>query len=303
MEKKHTAQPPHDFQHITVLKKEAVEQLNVQPRGIYLDATFGGGGHTRAILESNPTCKVVAFDWDKEAFEYNAQALKEAYGDRFIPIWGNFAHCYRLLRKHKIHHIDGVLADFGTSQHQIHTEDGFSFAKDSPLDMRMSKGHQYFTAEYVINKFSQKDLTKIFSQYGEEPASRKIATAIVHDRDIKPFQTTKQLADLICRLTSKGPRRKTHPATRVFQALRIFVNKELENIEKFLRDIFPFIKSGGTLACISFHSLEDRIVKEFLRDKKESLSAFTRKPLLPSDEEVASNPSSRSAKLRSGTKK
>jgi 16S rRNA (cytosine1402-N4)-methyltransferase len=292
----------HNTYHLTVLKQESIDALQIKDNGIYVDATFGGGGHTRAILEANPTCKVIAFDWDKEALEHNGHTMMEEFGDRLIVEYGNFAHCYKLLKKNKIKKVDGVLADFGTSQHQIVNEDGFSFSKDTPLDMRMSKGHHYFDAYYVVNKFTQKQIADIIFQYGQDLASRKIAAAIVKEREKAPLATTKQLAKCIERAVTFKGHQKTHPATRTFQALRIFVNKELENIELFLKNITPFIKKGGHLGCISFHSLEDGLVKDFFRDNEEKYKAVTRKPITASEEECAANRSSRSAKLRVGEK-
>lgn len=289
--------------HTTVLLHEAVEALNPQAGCVYLDATFGGGGHTRQILKTQPDCRVVAFDWDEEAVRRNAPALKEEFGDRLTVIWGNFAHCYRLLRKHKINKLDGVLADFGTSLFQIHHEDGFSFHHDTPLDMRMSKAHHYFSARHVVNKFEPNQLAKILFAYGEEGYARKIVAAIERERLINPITTTKQLATIVERAVPQKGYRRTHAATKTFQALRIFVNKELENIELFLRNCTPFLKQGSRFACISFHSLEDRIVKSFFRDNPDKLTPITRKPIIPSEDEVARNRASRSAKLRVAEKK
>lgn len=291
------------YHHISVLLREAVDALRVQDHKVYLDATFGGGGHTTAILESNPTCRVVAFDVDKEAIRLNAPRIKEQFGDRFTVVWGNFAHCYKLLRQEKIHALDGVLADFGTSQHQIKTQDGFSFSHDTPLDMRMSKSHNYFSAEYIVNRFSPKDLANIFFTYGEERFGRKIADAICTQRSIAAITTTRQLANLIEKVIMPKPGQRIHVATKTFQALRIFVNKELDNIELFLKNILPFLRPKGVLACISFHSLEDRIVKSFFRDHPDTLETITRKPITPADDEIALNPASRSGKLRVAVKR
>ncbi len=291
-----------DVYHVTVLLEEAVEQLAIKPHGVYLDATFGGGGHTRKILSTNPTCKVIALDWDKEAIERNAPALQEEFGDRFIIEWGNFTNCYKLLKKHKITELDGALADFGTSLFQIRNEDGFSFNNDTPLDMRMSKGHHYFNAAYIVNRFEQREIADIIFKYGEDTQARKIAAAICTAREMNPIQTTKQLADLIKKTLPMTGYQRIHPATKTFQALRIFVNKELENIELYLQNVTPLIKKGGRIACISFHSLEDRIVKDFFRNNPTSLTNLTKKPITPSEEEMAANRASRSAKLRAAEK-
>jgi len=294
--------PEPETYHVTVLLDEAVEHLAVKPNGVYLDATFGGGGHTRKILSSNDSCRVIALDWDKEAIDRNAPALKEEFGDRFIIEWGNFTNCYKLLKKHKITALDGALADFGTSLFQIKHEDGFSFSNDTPLDMRMSKGHHYFNAAYVVNKFTQHQLADIIFKYGEDSKARKIAAAICATRELTPFTTTKQLADLIQKMVPSPGYQRIHPATKTFQALRIFVNKELDNIELYLQNVTPLLKNGGRLVCISFHSLEDRLVKEFLRENNTLFNSITRKPLVPTDEEMQRNRASRSAKLRAAEK-
>lgn len=293
--------------HKPVLLKEVIENLNIKPNKTYLDVTFGGGGHTRAILNANPKCKVVAMDWDKKTIDQNAPALKEEFGDRFNILWGNFAHIKRILEKEKIEKLGGILADFGTSQHQIQQTPGISFYKDTPLDMRISKSHHYFKASDIVNRFREKELANIFFELGEEKQSRKIAKAIVEHRKKEKIETSRQLAEIIEAIIPKykSPRRKffIHPATKVFQALRIFVNKELENIEIFLKDAVSFLNPGGRIACISFHSLEDRIVKNFFRDNKQELEILTKKPIIATQEEVAANPSSRSAKLRVAEKK
>jgi len=294
--------------HKPVLVKEVLEYIDPQPNGLYIDVTFGGGGHTRAILEAEPTCKVVACDWDKIALETNAEKLADEFGDRVQFIWGNFAHLYKLLKKEKITNIDGILADFGTSQDQIFNREGFSFAIDSPLDMRMSPAHQRLTAADIVNRFSEQKLAQMFFDLGEERFSRQIARAIVQDRVQARFKTTKQLATLIERVVPahKG-RRKVHPATRVFQALRIHVNHELENIQAFLMGSLRLLKPGGRLVCISFHSLEDRLVKRFFQEHssmpgREGFELLMKKVVVAGDEEVEENPSSRYARLRAAKK-
>ena len=285
--------------HKSVLVKEVLEYLNLQPHGIYVDATFGGGGHTRAILEAEKTATVIGIDWDQISLDQYGAELQEKYGDRFIPIWGNFAHIYKLLKKLKISQVDGLLADFGTSQMQLHEREGFSFYKDTPLDMRMSHAHFKVTAKDVVNQASVGQLISIFKEYGEERHAARIARAIEEKRAREKITSTRQLALLIEKAVSwqKGG---IHPATRVFQALRIYVNKELENIKAYLASSTEFLKSGGRLVCISFHSLEDRIVKQFFKDQENLgiLRIITKKPVIPTDEEMKENPSSRSAKLR-----
>ena len=290
--------PKESTYHISVLTKEVVEYLSPKPGKLYVDATFGGGGHSAAILEKEPNCTVLAIDWDQEAIEKNAEPLKEKYGDRFKIAWGNFAHLDRILKKEKIKKIDGLLADFGTSQHQIQNEKGFSFQINTPLDMRMSTSHGRITAATVLNSFSEKEIADIFYLYGEERKSRKIAHVICEQRKKTPLKTTKQLAELMEHLFPQKGYRRIHPATKIFQALRIYVNKELENIEALLPVALEILSPEGRLLFISFHSLEDRIIKLFFRNNKESLNILTKKPISASDEEISINSSSRSAKLR-----
>jgi len=291
-----------DIIHKSVLVDEVLHYINLEPNKVYLDVTFGSGGHTKAILDKEPKCKVIALDWDRISIEKYAPPLQEKYGNRLKVLWGNFALIYRILKKENIKSVDGILADFGTSKYQILEREGFSFQKDTPLDMRMSKAHHYFSATHVVNKYSAKHLMKIFSEFGEERYSKKIANVIVERRALKKITTTKQLADLISSVVPapKTPRKKKriHPATRVFQALRIYVNKELENIKNFLFSATELLNVGGRFICISFHSLEDRCVKEFFKSKVDTLKIITKKPIIPQPSEVAENPSSRSAKLR-----
>ncbi|HBS48191.1 TPA: 16S rRNA (cytosine(1402)-N(4))-methyltransferase [Candidatus Dependentiae bacterium] len=285
--------------HTPVLVKEVLENLNIKPNGIYVDATFGCGGHTKAILEAEKTCRVIALDWDLSTIEQNGPIFKEIYGDRIQMIWGNFSHLYRLLKKEKIKSVDGILADFGTSQLQINQTDGLSFQKDSPLDMRMSKAHNYYNAKFVVNRYSERDLIKILFEFGEEIHAKKIARTIVKERQNQEIDTTLQLASLIEKVVPINSKNyRIHPATKTFQALRIYVNKELENIELFLPATLHFLNNEGRLACISFHSLEDRIVKNFIKENSAKLLNLTPKPITASDEEIEQNRSSRSAKLR-----
>ncbi|MFH0898607.1 MAG: 16S rRNA (cytosine(1402)-N(4))-methyltransferase RsmH [bacterium] len=284
--------------HKSVLIKEVVQYLAPQPGKVYVDATFGGGGHTQAILDSEPLCKVIALDWDMQAIEQNAAPLCEKYGDRLRVIWGNFALIHRILKKEKIESIDGILADFGTSQFQIFEKSGFSFRKDSPLDMRMSKAHYKTTAADILNTYSEQKLAHILFEYGEERLSKRIARAIVEMRKKRPFKTTQQLADLVEEIvgTPKGRKKFIHPATKTFQALRIEVNHELDNIKGFLASALKLVNPEGRIVCISFHSLEDRIVKTVFRES--NVEILTPKPVTASLEEIELNPSARSAKLR-----
>jgi 16S rRNA (cytosine1402-N4)-methyltransferase len=298
--------PPNPL-HKSVLVNEVLQCLNPQPGKVYVDATFGCAGHSIAILEKEPTCKVIGIDWDQKSIEQNEAILKEKYGDRLNIIWGNFAHLYKLLKNENIKNVAGILADFGTSQLQIFQREGLSFMMDTPLDMRMSKSHYSITAAHILNTYSEKQIAKILYEYGEERQANKIARAVVEKRKTTPFRTTNQLTELvesiIPRYTEKG-RKPIHPATKTFQALRIAVNNELENIHSFLHATIPVLSPGGRIVCISFHSLEDRLVKNFFKEK-EALMQFknlTPKPITASDEELAQNPSSRSAKLRAAEK-
>lgn len=284
---------------------EVLSYLAPKPGKTYIDVTFGGGGHTKAILDAEPTCKVIAFDWDKNAIQLNSPSLLEQYGDRFKIIWGNFSQLYNLLKKEHISQVDGILADFGTSQFQIHNSAGFSFRNNTPLDMRMSPAHQLTTAATILNQYPESKLVLIFQEYGQEPMSKRIAKAIIEKRKEKRFRTTGDLVELIESLINPvafKAKRGIHPATKVFQALRIEVNSELENIHSFLIAAMRALTPGGRLVCISFHSLEDRKVKNFLKDNQHILETLTNKPVVGTDEEIALNASARSAKLRAAVK-
>lgn len=286
--------------HKSVLVHEVLSYLEPKPQEIYVDVTFGSGGHTRAILEAESRCTVIGMDWDKKSLDQYSPPLSEQFGDRFIPLWGNFAHILKLLRKLKVSQVHGVVADFGTSHMQLAARAGFSFYRDTPLDMRMSPAHYKTTAADVINMSSEEKLSRIFYELGEERFAKKVAHAIVVERARKEFKTTKQLAELMVRLIPYRPGVVIHPATKIFQALRIYVNHELENIHAFLAGTLPVLADGGRLICISFHSLEDRLVKQFFRDQEymHMLKIITKQPIVPSKEEVSHNPSARSAKLR-----
>jgi 16S rRNA (cytosine1402-N4)-methyltransferase len=286
--------------HKSVLVDEVLTYLDLQPHKVYLDVTFGGGGHTRAILEREPSCKVIAMDWDASAIDTFGSPLQEEFGDRITFVWSNFGDAYRKLKKLGITTVDGVLADFGTSQVQIFEKEGFSFSVDTPLDMRMSAAHYKVTAALVINKASEEKLREIFFQLGEERNAKRIAQAILEERKKRRIKTTLQLAQLIERVVPRTKHTKTHPATKVFQALRMYVNHELDNLHSFLTTIERVIRPGGHLVCISFHSLEDRMVKDAFRQGEIDgvWKQLTKKVVVASDEELAQNPSSRSAKLR-----
>ena len=291
-----------DVQHKPVLLEEVLHYLAPQPGKVYVDVTLGGGSHTRAILMSEPGCKIIGMDWDETVIKTTGEALKKEFPGRFTTIWGNFSRINGALNKAGIHKVDGILADFGTSQIQIASTPGLSIFQDKFLDMRMSASFFKVTAQEVLKKFNEKDLAKIFFDYGQERYGNRIAREIVETRQKTPLRTTKQLAELIERVVPFVKNSKIHPATRVFQALRIFVNKELENIQAFLANSVKVLAPEGRFVCISFHSLEDRIVKQFFRDFSNNsltkIEILTKKVCTATEEELAVNRSARSAKLR-----
>ncbi len=289
--------------HKPVLVEEVVHYMAPKPSGTYIDATFGGGGHTRALLTQQPACKVIGVDWDKTAIEQNAPPIEQEFGQRFKAIWGSFSQLGLLLKRHQIGQVDGILADFGTSTYQIFQKPGFSFAHDTALDMRMSPAHQRYTAYHLVNKASEEELAYIIHEYGEEPQSRRLARALIEARRIRPIKTTGQLADIIASVIGRNPRSRIHPATRVFQAFRIAVNHELDNIRALLSQSLTVLAPQGRLVCISFHSLEDRLVKNFLRDHRHDFNLLTAKAVKATPEEIRYNPSARSARLRAGERK
>ncbi len=271
--------------HTSVLYHEALDWLAVRPGGVYVDATLGGAGHTRGILERGG--RVIAFDQDPEAIA-RAQALDLP---NLTLVQANFRDLVPELEKRSLTPVDGILADLGVSS--FHLDDarrGFSYQQEGPLDMRMGEGA--LTAAEVVNTYPEEDIADILYRYGEEPRSRRIARFIVENR---PITTTTQLAEVIRRAT--GYRQAGHPARKTFQALRIYVNDELGTLEQLLRGAEPVLKPGGRLVIISFHSLEDRLVKHFLRDST-LLKPLTKKPITPSESEQRANPRARSAKMR-----
>lgn len=278
--------------HTPVLLREVVDLLRPRSRGIYVDATLGGGGHAVEILRaSSPDGRLIGLDRDDEALAENREKLKE-WGARVQLVRANFAELEEALMNVGVTTVDGVMFDLGVSSRQFDEPTrGFSFQREGPLDMRMDRSTGQ-SAREVIATASESELANIFFLYGEERRSRSIAKRIVAARQRAPIETTTQLADLI------GPRRgKIHPATRVFQALRIYVNDELENLKRGLVAGVQALQSGGRLAVISFHSLEDRIVKWHFRESP-TLRIITRKPVTATEQELEQNPRSRSAKLR-----
>lgn len=292
------------FGHLTVMGAEALEALAIKEDGVYVDATLGGGGHSRLILQRlGPKGRLLAVDQDPEPRAWAAEGWGRGE-KRLTVLAGNFEDLPRLLAEEGIEKVDGVLADLGLSSRQLAArERGFSWVQDERLDMRLNP-HNSLSAWDVINRFSEKELADLIWRYGEERASRKLAGAIVRHR---PIDTTDQLAALAAKVLYRpGPPPRIHPATRTFMALRIAVNRELEVLENFLAEAPEFLKTGGRLAAISFHSLEDRLVKEAFRKRDDygrcPWKALTKKPLTAAEEEVARNPRSRSAKLRAAEK-
>ncbi|PSM46543.1 16S rRNA (cytosine(1402)-N(4))-methyltransferase [Chroococcidiopsis sp. CCALA 051] len=285
---------PATFSHVPVLSRELIAGLAVRAEGHYLDATVGGGGHSRLILQAAPDVKLTALDRDAAAIAAAQTQLAE-FGDRVQFLRSNFA-TYTPQNAT----FDGIIADLGVSSYQFDTAArGFSFRHEAPLDMRMDD-RQSLTAAEAINTWDEKKLADIFFHYGEERFSRRIARRIVEKR---PFHTTTELAAAIASAVPGAYRHgRIHPATRVFQALRIAINDELTSLEHFLQLAPTWLKPGGSLIVISFHSLEDRIVKNAFR-ASELLQIITKKPLIAQTDELAQNPRSRSAKLRIATRR
>lgn len=291
--------------HIPVLLQESIEALLLKPEGVYVDATFGGGGHSRAILERlGPKGRLIAFDKDTDAL---AQAPADK---RLILVHNNFRFVHNFVRYHGYPQVDGILADLGVSSHQFDTgERGFSFRFDAPLDMRMNT-RAGRTAADLVNDADEKDLERIFRLYGEVENSRRAAALVVKARESAPIRTT---GDLARALESILPKMAEHKyLAKVFQALRIEVNGELEDLDGFLQGAIRSLKPGGRIAVITYHSLEDRLVKNYFKSGYATgeiqrdlmgrgaspLESVERKPILPREEEIAGNTRARSAKLR-----
>ncbi|PYJ24086.1 MAG: 16S rRNA (cytosine(1402)-N(4))-methyltransferase [Verrucomicrobia bacterium] len=296
--------------HRPVLEREVVELLEPKPGCLIVDATCGGGGHTEALLKSG--ADVLALDQDPDAVEHASKQLAR-FGRRIAVRQANFRHAASVLDELGIRIIGGALLDLGVSSRQLeNAERGFSFVRNGPLDMRMDPRTQ-LTAAMIVNEYSEEQLTRLFRELGEEPAARRIASLIVKMRKTFPFRETLPLARAIEKLVGRHGRH--HPATQVFQALRMEVNDELGALEEGLRVLTARLEPGGRIAVIAFHSLEDRIVKNFFRDHSREwldrpewpapqrnpdydLKLITPKPVEPTEEEQRANPRSRSAKLR-----
>ncbi|WP_418205108.1 16S rRNA (cytosine(1402)-N(4))-methyltransferase RsmH [Anaerotignum faecicola] len=304
-----------EFHHISVLLNECIDNLNIRSDGIYVDGTMGGGGHSLEIAKRLTTGRLICIDQDPNAHEAAGKRLAE-YKDRITFVRDNFGNIKSILDSLGIEKIDGMLLDIGVSSHQLdEAERGFSYQQDAPLDMRMNPDRP-FSAYDVVNGYDEDELDRVIFTYGEERWARRIAQFIVKEREAKPIETTGELVDIIKKAVPKGARKDgPHPAKRTFQAIRIEVNGELEVLQRAIDDVAARLAVGGRLCIITFHSLEDRIVKEAFRKqenpcicppqfpvcvcgKKPLGRVITRKPILPSKEELEENPRSRSAKLR-----
>ena len=304
-----------EFHHVSVLLDECIDGLNIKPDGIYVDGTLGGAGHSSCIAAKLTTGRLIGIDRDPVALRAAGERLKP-YADRVTLVHSNFCEIRQVLQDLNIDGVDGILLDLGVSSPQLDDgARGFSYMADAPLDMRMNS-EDALTAHTVVNTWSQEELKRILYTYGEERYSPQIAAAICRRREEKPIETTLELVDIIrSAMPAAALREKQHPAKRSFQAIRIAVNDELGSVEKVMRDAIPALNPGGRLAIITFHSLEDRIVKQAMADaakgctcppnfpvcvcgKKPKVRIISRKPITSTEEELERNPRARSAKLR-----
>lgn len=305
-----------NFQHTSVLLNESLKYMNPVTGEIFVDGTLGGAGHSMAFLKKLlPTGILIGIDQDKTALK-NAEEIFNEYKDNIILLHSNFLNIKEIVEERYPEGVDGVFLDIGVSSPQIDTpERGFSYMQDAPLDMRMNQEDE-IDASYIVNNYSQEELHRIIRIYGEEKWAKRIAEFIVKKREEKAIITTIELVKVIEAAIPKGAREKgSHPAKRTFQALRIEVNHELDVLEKAIDDSLKVLKKGGRLGIITFHSLEDRIVKERFKyyekncvcppelpmcncDKEKEVKILTKKPIIPSEEEIENNPRSKSAKFR-----
>ena len=301
-----------EFTHIPVMLREAVDGLDIKPDGVYADGTAGGGGHSAEILKRLTTGVLYSIDQDPEAIATVTERFRGC--ENSVIVQGNFSRMDSLLRERGVGSVDGVLLDIGVSSHQLDDgARGFSYHEEAPLDMRMSMSGP--TAADFVNTASVGELSRVISLYGEEKYAYSIAKGIARYREEKPIETTLELAEIVKENVPQKARRDGHPARRTFQAIRIAVNRELEVLEQGLNAAFGLLAPRGRLCVITFHSLEDRIVKQFYRDMAQGCTCpkdfpvcvcgktpraeiITRKPVIPSDEELKANPRARSAKLR-----
>jgi len=302
--------------HRPVLLQETIELLGATHGGLFVDGTLGLGGHSEAILEASADTRVIGIDRDREALELARKRL-DRFGSRFHGVHANFRDIVRVVEEAGEGDMRGILVDLGVSSLQLDTrERGFSFRHDAPLDMRMNAGGDEETAAELLARLSEEEIARIIFEYGEERRSRRIARWIVEKRERgDPVETTKKLADLVARAVGSRRTDKVHPATRTFQALRIAVNGELEGLGEFVETAIDLLQTDGRFVAISFHSLEDRIVKQMLRrlsgycecsprapvcscGARRVVEVLTRRPIVPGETEVIENPRARSAKLR-----
>ena len=304
-----------EFHHVSVLLEECIEGLAIKPEGIYVDGTLGGAGHSSQIAARLTTGRLIGIDRDPIALAAAGKRL-EPFGDRVTLVHSNFSEIATVLDDLGIQGVDGILLDLGVSSPQLDDGDrGFSYMVDAPLDMRMNNADTQ-DASFVVNNWSYEDLKRILYDYGEERYAPKIAAAICSRRETAPIRTTLELVDIIrSAMPASALREKQHPAKRSFQAIRIAVNDELNSVSKVMEAAIPKLNPGGRLAVITFHSLEDRIVKNAMAEaakgctcppnfpvcvcgKKPQVKLITRKPIVSGDEELERNPRARSAKLR-----
>ena len=304
-----------EFHHISVLLDECIQGLNIKPDGIYVDGTLGGAGHSSQIARRLTTGLLIGVDRDPVALKAAGERLAP-FGDRVKLVHSNFAQIPEVLQELGIEKVDGILLDLGVSSPQLDDGSrGFSYMADAPLDMRMDSGDS-LSADTVVNTWPQEELKRIFYEYGEERYAPQIAAAICRKRETAPIRTTLELVDIIrSAMPPAALREKQHPAKRTFQAIRIAVNDELGAVEKIMKDAIPCLNPGGRLAIITFHSLEDRIVKTGMAaaakgctcppsfpvcvcGRKPQVKLISRKPIVSTEEELERNPRARSAKLR-----
>ncbi len=305
-----------EFSHVTVLLKETVDNLNLKPNGIYVDGTLGGGGHSEYLLSKlGDEGRLIGIDQDLDAHKAAGERLAR-FGDKFVPVHNNFVNIKQVVEELGLPGIDGMIMDLGVSSYQLdEAERGFSYMNDGALDMRMDRKSE-ITAWHIVNEYSEKAIYELIRDYGEEKWASRIAKFIGEARRNGEIRTTFELVDIIkAAIPAKARQDGPHPAKRTFQAIRIEVNNELGIIEQVIRDGLSVMNKGGRMGIITFHSLEDRIVKQTFKDLgtsckcppempicqcggKAAAKVITRKPILPSDEEIEENPRSRSAKLR-----
>ena len=304
-----------EFFHISVLLQECLDGLNIRPDGIYIDGTLGGAGHSSQIAKRLTTGRLIGIDRDPVALKAAGERLSP-YSDRVTLVHSNFCRMAEVVKELGLPGVDGILLDLGVSSPQLdEVSRGFSYMADAPLDMRMN-GKDALTAREVVNTWPQEELRRILWNYGEERYAPQIASAICRRREVSPIETTLELVDVIrSAMPASALREKQHPAKRTFQAIRIAVNDELGSVEKAMEAAIPLLNPGGRLAVITFHSLEDRIVKLSMAEaakgctcppqfpvcvcgKKPIVKLISRKPIVASPEELEANPRSRSAKLR-----